>query len=181
MGIVLASRSPRRIEILIAHGVDFTVDPADIDESVHVGENPHDYVRRMSASKHAVVAARHPHETVIAADTIVELDGVVHGQPVDAADARRILGALSGQTHHVHTCITVGTAGHATSQLATSRVTFMSLSPGLVDWYLGTGEWAGKAGSYAVQGLGMALVAGVRGSFSNVVGLPAAETLALLH
>lgn len=181
MGIVLASRSPRRIELLTARGVVFTVDPADIDESVHAGENPHDYVGRMSMSKHAVVAARHARDTVVAADTIVELDGVVHGQPVDADDARRILGTLSGRTHHVHTCITVGPADHATSHVVTSRVTFRPLSPGLVDWYLGTGEWAGKAGSYAVQGLGMALVAGVRGSLSNVVGLPVAETLALLR
>jgi septum formation protein len=181
VGIVLASRSPRRTELLTAHGVVFTVVPADIDESVHAGENPHDYVGRMSMSKHAVVAARHARDTVIAADTIVELGGAIHGQPVDADDARRILGALSGRTHHVHTCVTVGTAGHATSTVVTSRVTFRPLSPGLVEWYLGTGEWAGKAGSYAVQGLGIALVAGVRGSLSNVIGLPVAETLALLH
>lgn len=180
MGIVLASRSPRRTELLTARGIEFAVDPADIDESVLAGENPHDYVRRMSVSKHAAVAARHAGDTVIAADTIVELDGVIHGQPVDAEAARRTLHALSGATHHVHTCVTVGTAGGSTSRLVTSRVSFRLLSPGLVDWYLGTGEWVGKAGSYAVQGLGMALVAGVRGSLSNVVGLPVAETLALL-
>ena len=132
-------------------------------------------------SKHAVVAARHVHDTVIAADTIVELDGVVHGQAADEHAARRALLALSGATHNVHTCVTVGTPGHATSHVVTSRVTFRALSPGLVDWYLGTGEWRGKAGSYAVQGLGSALVAGVHGSLSNVVGLPVAETLALLR
>ena len=181
MGIVLASRSPRRTELLTAHGVVFTVDPADIDESVHAGENPHDYVGRMSASKHSVVAARHTGDTVIAADTIVELDGVIHGQAADPDAARRTLRALSGATHHVHTCVTGGAGGHATSELVTSRVTFRLLSPGLVDWYVRTGEWQGKAGSYAVQGLGMALVAGVRGSLSNVVGLPVGETLALLR
>ena len=181
MGVVLASRSPRRIELLTAQGISFTVDPADIDESVRTGEKPHDYVGRMSASKHAVVAARHPHDTVVAADTIVELDGVIHGQPIDEAAARSTLHALGGVTHQVHTCVTVGTADRARTCLVTSRVTFRELSPGLVAWYLGTGEWRGKAGSYAVQGLGVALVAGVHGSLSNVVGLPVAETLALLR
>ena len=181
MGVVLASRSPRRTDLLAARAVQFTVDPADIDESVHAGENPLHYVRRMSETKHAVVAARHAHDTVIAADTIVELDGVIHGQATGELAARRALLALSGATHSVHTCVTVGAADHATSHVVTSRVTFRALSPGLVDWYLGTGEWRGKAGSYAVQGLGSALVAGVHGSLSNVVGLPVAETLALLR
>ena len=181
MGIILASRSPRRTDLLAARGVQFTVDPADIDESVHAGENPLHYVRRMSETKHAVVAARHAHDTVIAADTIVELDGVVHGQAVDEHAARCALLVLSGATHNVHTCVTVGTPDRATSHVVTSKVTFRALSPGLVDWYLGTGEWRGKAGSYAVQGLGSALVAGVHGSLSNVVGLPVAETLALLR
>ena len=181
MGVVLASRSPRRIELLAARGTVFTVDPADIDESVMNGENPHDYVGRMSASKHAVVSSRHAGDTVIAADTIVELDGVIHGQAADQDAARRTLLSLSGATHHVHTCVTVGTERRATSCMVTSRVTFRVLSAGLVDWYLGTGEWQGKAGSYAVQGLGVALVAGVHGSLSNVIGLPVAETLALLR
>ena len=181
MGVILASRSPRRIELLTAQGISFTVDPADIDESVRTGEKPHDYVGRMSASKHAVVSARHPLDTVVAADTIVEFDGVIHGQATDDHGARRALLTLSGRTHSVHTCVTVGTADHVRTCLVTSRVTFRELSPGLVAWYLGTGEWRGKAGSYAVQGLGSALVAGVHGSLSNVVGLPVAETLALLH
>ena len=178
--VVLASGSPRRADLLAARGIALLIDPADIDESLMVDENHLDYVRRMSVSKHAVVAARHGNSTVVAADTIVELDGVVHGQPVDAGHARRTLETLSGATHRVHTAVTVGTAGGRRTTVVTSGVTFGDLSPGLVDWYLATGEWRGKAGAYAVQGLGVALVASVRGSLSNVVGLPVAETLALL-
>ena len=178
--LVLASRSPRRIELLARAGVDVTVDPGDIDESQLPGESARDYVVRMASAKSAVVAARHPGCTVIAADTTVDLSGDVLGQPVDDDDARRILTALSGRTHTVRTAVSVRTGGTERTAVVETLVTFTALSPARIDWYVTTGEPAGKAGAYAVQGLGMALVAGLSGSLSNVVGLPVPETLALL-
>ena len=179
--IVLASRSPRRVDLLRGAGLDPIVDPADIDESPHPGEAPLDYVARVALGKLSAVVPRHGADrTVIAADTTVALDGAVLGQPVDDDDARGMLARLSGRTHEVHTAVAVSTGGRVGQCIVTSRVAFRRLSPARIEWYVETGEPAGKAGSYAVQGLGGALVAHVRGSWSNVVGLPLAETLSLL-
>ena len=156
------------------------VDPADIDESPRTGEGPVDYVARVAAEKLAAVSGRHPGGTVVAADTTVDLDGTVLGQPVDAAAARRMLGLLSGRTHSVHPAVAVSFRGEVRTALVTSTVAFRQLSPERIDWYVGTGEPFGKAGSYAVQGLGLVLVSHVRGSLTNVIGLPVPETLALL-
>lgn len=178
--LVLASRSPRRIELLRRAGLDPAVDPADVDESVLGDESPLGHVTRLAAEKLGVVAARHPGATVVAADTTVDVDGMILGQPVDDADARRMLSLLSGRTHMVHTAVAVHGLGASRGVTVSSAVTFRHLDPARVDWYVATGEPAGKAGSYAVQGFGLALVAGVRGSLTNVIGLPLPETLALL-
>lgn len=135
----------------------------------------------MACAKRDVVAARHPDITVIAADTTVDLDGEILGQPADDDDARRILGQLSGRTHTVRTAVAVGHPDGTTAHcVVETLVTFRPLGARDISWYVATGEPAGKAGAYAVQGLGMALVSSVRGSLSNVVGLPVVETLALL-
>ena len=178
--LVLASRSPRRLELLSQLGLAPRVVPADIDETPAAGENPVDYVRRVALEKAHVVLGREPDATIIAADTTIDLDGTVIGQPADDADARRILGLLSARTHRVHTAVAVVSDGHERVEVVTSLVTFHPLTDVMVDWYVGTGECAGKAGAYAVQGLGAALVAGVRGSTSNVIGLPLRETARLL-
>lgn len=178
--VVLASRSPRRIELLTRAGVEVLGDPADIDETQLPGESAVDYVSRMATGKLAEVARRHPGRTVVAADTTVELDGTILGQPVDGADARRILGLLSGRAHTVRTSVAARVGGTDRAVTVETLVTFRPLSAPRIDWYVATGEPAGKAGAYAVQGLGMALVASVRGSLSNVIGLPVAETLGLL-
>ncbi|MFM8906617.1 MAG: Maf family protein, partial [Actinomycetota bacterium] len=107
---VLASRSPRRIDLLQRIGRNPVIDPADIDESMRQGESAVDYVQRLSAEKAQAVLARHPEAVVLGADTCVELDGVVHGQPADRDDARRTLRTLSGRTHNVHTAVTVASA-----------------------------------------------------------------------
>ena len=180
MNVVLASRSPRRTELLDRAGVGVTVDPADIDESPWVGESPADYAVRIASDKLRAVASRHPGATVVAADTTVTVDGVILGQPVDDDDARRMLSMLSGRAHLVLTAVAVSVDGGHRSALVTSTVTFRRLSPGRIDWYVATGEPRGKAGSYADQGLGQSLVAGVAGSLTNVIGLPVPETLALL-
>ncbi len=181
--IVLASRSPRRVELLTQLGIAPEVVPADIDESPLEGESPVDMVRRLAIAKAVAVAERTGGtDTVLAADTTVDLDGISFGQPVDDAEAAQMLRRLSGRTHRVHTAVAVVAPGDQVPnvEVVTSLVTFQPLNDHVVEWYVSTGEPRGKAGGYAVQGLGATLVAAVRGSWSNVVGLPLAETARLL-
>jgi len=156
------------------------IDPADIDESMRPGESAVDYVQRLSAEKAQGVLVRHPDAVVMGADTCVELDGVVHGQPADRDDARRTLRTLSGRTHNVHTAVTVASAARSRTILESARVTLQPLGEALIEWYLDTGEPFGKAGAYAVQGHGSVLVTGVRGLMSGVVGLPVGPVATLL-
>ncbi|MFM8794028.1 MAG: Maf family protein [Acidimicrobiales bacterium] len=179
--LVLASGSPRRRELLERAGLVPLVDPAGTDESVAAGELPVAYAQRVAAEKLAAVAVRYPGHDVLAADTVVDLDGMVLGQPLGDDDARRMLRLLSGRTHSVHTAVAAVVGDERRAVTVTSLVTFHRLEEVRVDWYLGTGEPRGKAGGYAVQGLGIALVAGVAGSLSNVVGLPVPETLRLIR
>lgn len=180
MQVVLASRSPRRVSLLASRGISLAVDPADVDETPLAGESPVDLARRLAMLKHAAVVARHPGALVVAADTVVDLDGRSLGQPADDAEAARTLTDLSGRTHLVHTAVMVGPAGAGEVHLETSRVTFRQLTRERISWYVATGEPRGKAGAYAVQGMGICLVARVEGSLSNVVGLPVGPTLTLL-
>ena len=183
--LVLASSSARRSELLSQVGLNFEVRPADIDESVHAGEPPIEYVRRLSVEKAAAVAR--PGEIVVAADTTVEVDGVILAKPFDGDDARRMLRLLSGRVHEVHTGVTVAMTG-ATGRPATTRtevistaVTFVELDDATVNWYVRTGEPDGKAGGYAIQGAGGALVERLDGSVTNVIGLPLAETVEIIR
>ena len=179
--VVLASRSPRRIELIAQLGVSVDVVPADIDETPHGGEQPADYVRRLAESKARAVQERLATDVlVLGADTTVDLDGVIFGQPEDEADARRMLKLLSARTHRVHTGVAVVGPTTAQALVVTSMVTFEPITDALLDWYIGTGEWQGKAGSYAIQGLGGTLVQSTRGSMSNIIGLPLRETAQLL-
>lgn len=184
--LVLASASPRRAELLRSVGLSFDVIPADIDESVRPGETPSAYVARLSAEKARVVAERAgPDTVVLAADTTVDVDGRILEKPRDEADARRMLALLSGRSHLVHTGVTTvahgaGAGNGPTTVVVETVVEFVALSSSVVDWYLGTGEPFDKAGAYAIQGAGGALVRRVDGSVTNVIGLPLAETLALL-
>ena len=179
--VVLASRSPRRIELIAQLGITPEVVPADIDETPQSGEQPAEYVQRLASSKARTVQQRLATDAfVLGADTTVDLDGSIFGQPVDEADARRMLKALSTRTHRVHTGVAV--VGPTTAQIlvVTSLVTFEPVTDALLDWYIGTGEWQGKAGSYAIQGLGGTLVQSTRGSMSNIIGLPLRETAQIL-
>jgi len=188
--LVLASASPRRAELLRSVGLEFEVMPADIDESVMPGEVPSEYVARLSHEKAAAIVERvGGGAIVIAADTTVDVDGEILEKPVDDTDARRMLQLLSGRTHLVHTGVTVAwlpsiVAAGSTSAFETmvveTGVRFVDLTPQLVDWYVGTREPFGKAGGYAIQGAGGALVRQVHGSVTNVIGLPLAETLELV-
>lgn len=175
--LVLASSSPRRRELLAQLGLTFRVMPPDVDETHLVGERPRALVARLAATKARTVNG----EPVIAADTVVEIDGAVLGKPVSESDARAMLRRLSGRAHHVHTGVTVRSGERVETEVVTTQVQFVALTPGVVDWYLGTGEPFGKAGAYAIQGAGAVLVDSVHGSVSNVVGLPLATVVTLLH
>lgn len=177
---MLASRSPRRVQLLAELGVEPIIDPADVDETPRENEDPVAYVRRVATDKARRVAHRHADATVIAADTTVDIDGRILGQPADLVEARVMLRSLSARTHRVHTAVVVvGPLGEH-SDVVTSLVTFQPLDDETLEWYLATGESFGKAGAYAVQGQGSVLVERVKGSMSNVVGLPLASAARLL-
>ncbi len=182
--LVLASASPRRREILSTLGIPHRVEVADIDESTRAGEHPADYVARLAAEKARAVAARLTEPAfVLAADTTVVQGDAILGKPESDADAKRMLRALMGRTHEVLTAIAVHrVAGPdvARVQVVRTSVTFVHADDQAIDLYVACGEGRDKAGSYAVQGRGMGFVSALQGSYSNVVGLPAAETIALL-
>ena len=162
-------------------GVNHVVMPADIDESPLPNEDPVSYVRRLALEKARAVRARvEPSSTVLAADTTVDVGGQILGQPVDEADSRRMLQLLSGRTHQVHTGVAVVSAKGESVVVVTSHVTFIEVTDTVLDWYLGTGESVGKAGSYAIQGHGASLVLATEGSMSNIIGLPKGQTARLL-
>lgn len=178
--LVLASASPRRRDLLASLGLDAVVDPAEIDESPLTGEQPCPYVARVARAKATAVARRHEGAVVLAADTTVDLDGEILAKPEGPDAARQMLRRLSGRTHRVHTAVAVRGAGRLDEDLITTLVTFVPVDDALLEWYVGTGEPFDKAGGYGIQGRGGVLVEQVRGSVSNVVGLPLAPTVALL-
>ena len=179
--IVLASRSPRRKDILEKLNWSFVIDPPDIDESPLKDESPINYVQRISASKADLVARRHDQQCiVIAADTTVELNGKNFGQPRDLDEARLMIQKLSGKTHNVHTAISVRHNRETANAVDTSSVTMREVSGELLEWYIGTGESIGKAGAYAVQGHGAAMVADLAGEIDTVIGLPVGLLIGML-
>ena len=185
--IVLASKSPRRVDLLtqlldhqFGEGVvTFAIDPPNIDESPLANETPIAHVQRLAVAKSHAVAQRYNNAAVIiAADTTVDLDGKIFGQPAGELEARAMLSELSGRTHQVHTAVAVvhlaadGTMLSQAHGLDSAGVSMTEISPEKMEWYLATGESMGKAGSYAVQGDGGALVERVEGSLTTVIGLP---------
>jgi septum formation protein len=179
---VLASGSPRRIELLRQIGIEpDRIDPADIDESLLSGEVPAAHALRLAAAKAQAVMPRHPGAFLLAADTVVACGRRVLPKPEDEATARKCLELLSGRRHRVHSGIALATPdGRLAVRRVDSRVAFKRLSEVEIAAYLATGEWRGKAGGYAIQGRAAALVSWVCGSYSNVVGLPLFETAQLL-
>lgn len=177
--LVLASGSPRRRAFLEQLGLSFTVSPADLDERVLPGEAAAPYVERLAREKARKVATLHPGQRVLAADTTVVLGEQVLGKPADPEDALRMLRSLSGRWHRVLTGVAlVGSAER--TRVVETQVEFREASEAELAWYVHTGEPLDKAGAYAIQGIGGFLVRAIRGSHSNVVGLPLAETLELL-
>lgn len=170
--IVLASSSPRRREILASLGLEFGVRAADVDERLRPGESPFDAAERLAREKAAAAGAGADGALVVAADTLVVLDGQALGKPRDRADARRMLSALAGRTHDVVTGVALARHGRLACGRELTRVAFAPMSPAEIEEYAASGEPDDKAGAYALQGIGGMFVVGVEGSPSNVVGLP---------
>ncbi len=174
MSIILASNSPRRRELLAQIGIrDFQILSPDVDETVEPGLSPARMVETLSLRKARAAAGRAGAEDLIlAADTVVALDGRVLGKPRDQGEAFAMLSALSGREHRVYTGVTVLRGGQAATEHEETAVAFRALSPEEIRDYIATGEPMDKAGAYGIQGVGALLVQGIRGDYCNVVGLP---------
>lgn len=172
--LILASASPRRRELLNTMGIkDFSVRPSGHEEPYDPALTPGKAVESIALGKaRDIAAAADPEDVIVAADTLVFLDGAPLGKPRDAADAARMLTALSGRTHTVVTGLAVLTNGREETRSVATEVRFAALTPECIDWYVSTGEPMDKAGAYGIQGRGGMLVEGIHGDYSNVVGLP---------
>lgn len=178
--IILASRSPRRRQLLAMLNIPHTVQPAELDESRRAGETPVDYACRLASEKARSVAADFPGQLVLGADTTVVLDVETLGKPTDADEAKRMLARLSDRTHEVVSAIAVVEGTRLEAAVDVTRVTFRQLSEEFVGDYVATGEPLDKAGAYGIQGYGAALIERIEGDFFGVMGLPVRLVLDLL-
>lgn len=181
--LVLASASPRRLDLLARIGiVPDLVDPAEINETPGRNEQPENHARRIAAEKAAVVALRHPDALVLAADTVVACGHRILPKAETEAEARYCLGLLSGRRHRVLSAVTlIDPEGRARHRLSKTQLSFALLTEAEIDHYIANGEWRGKAGGYAIQGNAEAWVRHLTGSHSGVIGLPLFETRNLLR
>jgi len=195
--LVLASASPRRRELLARVGIPLEVWPAEIDESALPGEDALTYVCRVATAKVEAVALALPARWILAADTVVVVDGAILGKAADEEEARSMLRRLVGRVHLVTTAFSLrgpgtgeggppgtsrGPGVHAIDRTVNTEVAMREATEQEIEDYVRAGEWRGKAGAYAIQGMAAALVTEIRGSVTNVVGLPLAEVLAeLVH
>lgn len=179
--LILASQSPRRRDLLKEAGVPFETVPADIEEVTDPGLSPEANVTALAQAKARAVAEKHPRRFVLGADTIVVVGDDILGKPQDRVDARSMLSRLSGREHRVITGFAiVSPDGGGITEAVTSTVSMKPLTEEMIERYLDTGEPMDKAGAYAIQGKGNALIAGFEGSYNNIVGLPVAEVLTKL-
>ena len=181
MRLVLASASPRRRELLAAAGLSFEVDPVVVDEGRLPGEPPAAYVERVARLKATTGARRWPDAVVLGADTAVVIGADVLGKPGSPADAADMLRRLSGSAHEVLTGIALAAREGVRSAVERTTVWFVPMTEEAIAWYVASGEPMDKAGAYAIQGLASRFVPRIEGSYSNVVGLPVAGVLQLLH
>ncbi len=182
--IILASRSPRRVELLKQIGIESIVRPADVDETPLAGDLPEKYVQRVAQQKVIAIAKSLKSEfanlPVLAADTTVALAGEILGKPENDADAIKMLKKLSGRKHAVYTAVAVSFKGKVKVILSTTQVEMMPLTDAMIKAYVATGEQRDKAGSYAIQGKAGAWIKHIEGSYTGVMGLPLFETAKLL-
>ena len=183
MRLILASASPRRLDLLARIGVvPDIIHPADIEEGIPKSELPRVHAARLATEKAAAVAALFPDDLVLAADTVVAVGRRILPKVEDEATLRRCMALLSGRRHRVLTGVALaGPGGTTRSRLVETMIAIKRLSPQEIDYYAAHGEWRGKAGGYALQGYGEVYVRHLAGSYSNVVGLPLAETRHLLQ
>jgi len=181
--IYLASASPRRAVLLTQLGLEFEVVPANLDESFREGEACAEYVQRLSLEKARSVSSKLVSNggTILAADTVVILDGRAMGKPIDQDDGMRMLSELSGRSHEVFTAVSVCNESREASVLNRSTIRFRVISRAEINAYWHTGEPVDKAGAYAIQGRGAIFVEALRGSYTGVMGLPLFETARLLN
>jgi septum formation protein len=180
--LILASASPRRIELLRFIGLDFEIMPGEIDETPLPGEEPLEYVKRLSRQKVRDASDRHPDAWVLGADTIVVINGKMLGKPRTASEAEEMLKKLSGREHFVHTGFAIArkTDDLLIGDVATSSVLFKTIADDEINWYVQTKEPYDKAGGYALQGAGAFFISEIHGSYTNVIGLPLSEAVELL-
>ena len=174
MQLILASNSPRRKELLTLLSLSFEVCPSEFHEQITVGLPPLEQCKQFALEKARSVAKIHPKAYVLGSDTVIDLDGHTLGKPRDRDDARVMLGVLAGRSHHVHTAVALinSERRHEVVEVATAAVQMKPDKGQLYERYLTSGEWFGKAGSYAIQGLGGDLVKQIEGDYTAVVGLP---------
>ena len=177
--LILASASPRRQELLRSVGLKFKIIPAHVNEEYLQGESPREHVKRLSLSKAMAIAPKNPDAWVLGADTIVVIDSLILGKPKNKKQAREMIERLSGREHKVFTGFTL--AHDATkvykTKIISSAVRFKKISPEEMDWYINCDEPYDKAGGYAAQGKGASFIKSIRGSYTNVIGLPLCEVL----
>jgi septum formation protein len=174
--IILASGSPRRKELLEQVGLEFEVIPSDYEEDLSLELGPHDLAKALSLGKVQDVANKHRDAVVIGADSLLVFEGRGYGKPADGKEVKELLSRLSGKRHEVVTGLTIIEAGvgRVVSKAVETKVYFRKLTEGEIEAYVASGEPMGKAGAYAIQGLGAVLIEKIEGDFYNVVGLPVA-------
>jgi septum formation protein len=180
--LILASKSPRRSDLLKQAGLIFSTIPSDFDESSVTMSDPESYVRTLAKSKATDISKKHPDSWVLGADTIVLIDDRILGKPGSKDEARSMLKQLSGKTHQVITgyCLCCHKKNEFISETVRTDVRFKTLREAEIEWYIQTGEPFDKAGAYAIQGVGTFLVKSINGSYTNVVGLPICEVMGYL-
>ncbi|MGD1974818.1 MAG: Maf family protein [Desulfobacterales bacterium] len=181
-GLILASTSPRRRDLLEQTGLKFTVIPSNLTEDSIPLSSPESYVKRLAEAKAKEISLRHRDSWVIGADTIVIINNTILGKPESRSDALKMLRSLSGKTHQVLTgyCICCAASGRLFSETIKTDVCFKTLTEVQIEWYLNSGEPFDKAGAYGIQGIGAFLVKHIHGSYTNVVGLPVCEVFEFL-
>ena len=181
MNLILASGSPRRRELLSLYTTDFTVCVSDFDESTVQADTPAQLVEQLARGKCLAVSAQHPGAVVIGCDTVVDVNGEVFGKPHSTEDAKRMLRALSGATHEVHTGVCIAKGDRAEHFVDSCKVTFFPISEGEIDAYTATKEPYDKAGAYAIQGRAALWLDQLEGDYYTIMGLPVSRTARLLN